>query len=138
MSIVILASEFSHCRSNGGRDKIFWCCLTPQSPWLQHLRLANGLSGWRQGGVGLRVDKNNGAKCLSQHYLPATCSFFPSNKSGQPMTALCCGGRIYTHIFLIHTHTHTHRKKAVSGGWEQKNNAATTVCADVKRPNFRS
>ncbi|CAB1425664.1 unnamed protein product [Pleuronectes platessa] len=30
------------------------------SPWLQHLRLANGLSGWKQGGVGLRDNENNG------------------------------------------------------------------------------
>lgn len=54
VSTVMLAAEFSHCGTNGGRDKIFWYCLTPQSPWLQHLWLANGLSGWRQGGVGLR------------------------------------------------------------------------------------
>lgn len=116
VSIVILSAEFSHCGTNGGRDKIFfWCCLTPQSPWLQHLRLANGLSGWKQGGVGLRDDENNGPSAwvstISLLHSPRYSLFFPSNKSCQPMTALCRGGR-------IHTHTHARRKKEVSGGWE--------------------
>ena len=134
VSIVILAAEFAHCGTNGGRDKIFWCCLTPQSPWLQHLWLANGLSGWRQGGVGLRDDENNGlsawvstisllhSPCYSALFFFFSLFFFPSNKSGQPMAALCCRGRIYT-LMLTHTHTHsdtdthTQREKEVSGGW---------------------
>lgn len=97
-------------------------CLTPQSPWLQHLWLANGLSGWKQGGVGLRDDKNNGPSAwvstISLLRSPCNLLFFfflfPSNKSGQPMAALCCGGRIHT----LYTHTYTWRKKEVSGGWE--------------------
>lgn len=119
VSIVILAAEFSHCGTNGGRDKIFfffWCCLTPQSPWLQHLWLANGLSGWRQGGVGLRDEENNGPSAwVSTICLLLALFFSPTNLANQ--WQLCAVEGEYTHL-LTHTHTHTRRKKEVSGGWE--------------------
>lgn len=116
--------------------RFFWYCLTPQSPWLQHLWLANGLSGWRQGGVGLRDEENNGAECLSQHYLAAPLSllltrFFPSNKSRQPITALCCGGRIRTLYKRTHTYTRLKKgKKSVGVGWivRQKKSKALSEC----------
>lgn len=69
------------------------------------------------------------AECLSQHYLPASLSlllgsFFPSNKSCQPMAAFSCGGRIHT-LILTHMHVHPQRKKEVSGGWKD--------CGEVKK-----
>ena len=115
VSIVILAAEFSHCGTNGGRDKIFWCCLRPQSHWLQHLRLAHGLSGWRQGGVGLRDDENNGPSAwvstISLLHSPRYSLFFslqqiwPTNGS-----FVLWGENEHTH-----THTHTHTQPKTNG-----------------------
>lgn len=141
VSIVILAAEFSHCGTNGGRDKIFWCCLTPQSPWLQHLWLANGLSDWRQGGVGLRDAENNGLSAwvstISLLRSPCYSALF-SLQQTWPANGSFVLWRENTHTYW---HTHTRRKKEVSGGWEdcgaeKKSIAGTIVCADVKWPNL--
>jgi len=115
---VILVAEFLHCETNGERDKTFWYCLTPQSPWLQHLRLANGLAGWRQGGVGLRGEENNGLERLSQHYLAASLSplltlFFPPINLANQWQLHAVEGE-YAHF--TNTHTLQERTKSVGVG----------------------
>ena len=115
--------------------RFFWCCLTPQSPWLQHLWLANGLSGWRQGGVGLRDDENNGpsawvstisllhSPCYSALFFFFSLFFF-SLQQIWPTNGSFVLQRENLHTYVdTHTHTHsdtdthTQREKEVSGGW---------------------
>lgn len=100
--------------------RFFWYCLTPQSPWLQHLWLANGLSGWRQGGVGLRDEENNGAECLSQHYLAAPLSLLLTHFFSLQQISPANRSFVLWREHTLQTHTHIHtleEREKVSGGW---------------------
>lgn len=133
MSIVILAAEFSLCGTNGGRDKIFFSSLSflkflfwvlfntavPLAPAL--VDIANGLSSWRQGGVGLRGKENNGPSAwVSTISLPLLTPF--SLHQTWPTNGSFALWRENTHTLqTLNTHTHTlicqEATKSVGDGW---------------------
>lgn len=124
VSTVMLAAEFSHCGTNGGRDKIFLVLFNTAVPlasalvvgqwavWLEagRCRVTRRVEQWG------RVPESALSRCSALPTLPAHPFF--SLQQISPANRSFVLWRENTHTLQMHTHIHTlEERKKVSGGW---------------------
>lgn len=124
VSTVMLAAEFSHCGTNGGRDKIFLVLFNTAVPlapalvvgqwavWLEagRCRVTRRVEQWG------RVPESALSRCSALPALPAHPFF--SLQQISPANRSFVLWRENTHTLQMHTHIHTlEERKKVSGGW---------------------